>query len=72
MCCLWEDGYQRRLALLLAESCRCPEVPAVVSPDLLSLPVDFGHLYYVENRSYKAREFQFESCILDRQKIFGA
>lgn len=44
-------GYLRRLAPLLAEVRRRPKVPCVVPAELLALPEDFGHLYYVANRS---------------------
>lgn len=66
-----KDSYQRRLALPLAEVRWHPEVPTVVSPDLLALPKDFGHLYYVVNHSYWAREFFFASCIRERQKVLS-
>lgn len=49
VCCREEDDYQRQFALLLAEVRRHQKVPTVVSPDLLALCEDFGHLHYVEN-----------------------
>lgn len=40
LCCSEEDGYQRRLTLLLMEMRRNLERPTVVSPDLFPLPED--------------------------------
>lgn len=70
--CRDENGYQRRLDLLLADVRRRTKVCTVVLPDSLTLFVYFGQFYYVERRSYWACEYYFESYVYERQKIFGA
>lgn len=49
---------------------RCPALPTFLSPDFLSLPKDFGNLYFVSNRSYWVLVSFFESRVLNPQKIF--
>lgn len=69
--CREESGYQRQLALLLAEVFLRPAGPATVSLHLLALSENFWYLYYVANRLYCAREFYVESCVCEHQKILG-
>lgn len=70
--CREDDGYQRLLALLLAEVRRRPERSTAVSPDLWAFRKHFVHLRYVANRLYWEHEPYFESCVCDRQKTSGA
>lgn len=72
MRCRHERDYQRLLALLLAKLRWCPETPIVASLGLLACLEDFGHLYYVANRSYWAQQFYFEYRVHDFQRILGA
>lgn len=64
-----EENYQKRLALLLAEVRRRPEVSTVVPPGLLALPKRCEHLYCVANQLYWAHKSFFESCDPEREKI---
>lgn len=51
-CCRDEKVYQRQFVLLLAEVRRRPELPTVVSLDILAFSKDFGCMYYEGNRLY--------------------
>lgn len=64
-----EDGYKRRVTLLLTEVSRCLEVPTVVSPDLLVLPEFIERLYYNGSRLYWVWEIRLESRIHEWQRI---
>lgn len=60
----WEDhNFHKWLAVLLAEEQRRPEVPSVVSVDLLALPEDLRQLYILSNRTFWLREFGFEAQV---------
>lgn len=71
MRCREEDDYHGQLALLLAERHQCPEVATALAHNLLELPGDFEHLYFLTKCSYWPREFSFESHVRECQKTFG-
>lgn len=70
MRCREKDRHRGRLVLFLVQVGRRPEVPTEVSPDLLVLLEDLGHLYCVADRWCRVCEVLFESGIRECQKIF--
>lgn len=66
--CRKEGDYQRRLAGLLANVRRQPEVLTLVAIDLSVLPEDLGWSYVLARRAYWVQEFQFEVHVQERQK----
>lgn len=70
--CRQEYEYQQRFATLLAEGQEWREMPNVLATDLLCLPEDLGHLYFVEHRAYWSKELHFEARVRDRHGVFSA
>lgn len=69
--CREEDGYQKKLATLLAEVDRCPKVPRALAGDLLALSEDLGRLYFILNGFYSSRELHFDARVWERQRCFA-
>lgn len=62
--CGEEDGYPKRLANLFMELHWRQTVPTVMAKNLLCLPEDFGHVYFVAIRAYCSREFSLRPVYL--------
>lgn len=65
--CCEEDECQRRLAGLLPNVPRLPEVPTLVATGLSVLSDDLERPYFLTRRAYWARDLHFESCVRERQ-----
>lgn len=66
-----EEEYQCRLAGLLADVRRLPEVPNIVATDLLVLAENLVRLYVLARRTNAEREFYFEERVCKRQQLFA-
>lgn len=69
--CWKRNDYQQRLAALLAGVHPYPTVPTAVITDLLCLPADLKHFYFVGICAYWLQEFYFEARSRSRRSAFS-